>query len=484
MNIDPRVGLIGDAEATGSSLLESLATTKIVIRIARKCEVFGSVRLAASRALDLLARLFDNVSIEIEGDTIASWVKQENLRAGMIRERAVRVPVRTLIVGIGEVDADVHVGMTGWSVLVSRAGAPMVGEGLIAGCLAGPIIAAEAFKSVFRETLRTAVFKNYSFNALNYATDPTIDAPIKDLVLDTILIGCGSIGFGFIDALRSLPLVVHGSLTLVDNGAIEKKNVFKYSHVLSADAISGRDKVDVLAGWLVSAHTDLAVERRPYVVKDVTDIIAATAVIAPDNLSARREGQEMLSKDVVNAAIAGTNVDIASLRFGKTGCIYCYYNDSPGDSIKYPSIAALTGKSIDWVERAYIDNRPLTREDTTAISREAYFAGADLSEFVGQPLRSLMQRPFYSQTQIALPGEKPVPVSTAFVSAFAGALALVETIKLAVPELEPYRLAQRMGWDLMGTFKSSFVLEEPRRPSCAICTSRVRLEVHAERWAS
>jgi hypothetical protein len=478
---DPRVGL-ASLDETAKVLLQ-LAETRIIIRVAAKDVHFNSTRLAATRAADLVARLFDNVAIEIVGDNMPAWASAANARIREIRDVGeLPKPTKDVVIGVGDVSADVNVSASGWTVFVAHADPRPMEEGIVGGLLAGPLLAAEAFKIAFQSSLVGAVHRDYIYNSLTCDDDPSADAPIEDVEIDAALVGSGSIGFGFTDALRAAPIRLRGKLTPIDNGILEDRNVYKYAGLLTAEAIDGAEKVAVIERWLGEAHPDLAIDPRAGLIRDADDVLASVAVIAPDNLPARRDGQELLSKDVVNVAIVGTIVDVASLRFGTTQCVYCYYRNAPEESVDYARVAALTGLAVDYVKRAYLDNVGLTAAEIAVIAEQPAFAKAELDAFVGQPLRSLMQRGFYSEAEITGPGRSSLPVTTAFVSAMAGTLAFVEMLKLGMG-LERYRLRTHFAWNLLGVFRPGFVLHHASEGRCAICLSKPRLNEYSRRWS-
>lgn len=477
---DPRLHLLlGDV--TQTELLREFAQTAVVIRVAPDALALSSVRVAAARGADLAARLFDNVRIVVDGDE-PSWIAATNARVAKIRERAHAEPYRTVTIGIGPVAADVYVGFQGWSVAVSRRHPTAIGEGTIGALLAGPVIAAEAFKGAFGDRVPRVVRKDYIFNVLTYGTDAAVDATLPTLELDSVLVGCGSVGFGFVDALAQLDADVVGRLDLVDNGVLETKNVYKYAYVTTDEARWARDKVHVLAERLRANHPGLTIHPHPTTLGKANVPTRTLAILTPDNLPARRDGQELFTREIVNVAVGGnTEVDIANLQFGRTACVYCFYRDVPEEA--YDLIAALTELPVKIVRELYTDNAALEPAHIELMSKAPRFAGVSLKSYVGQPLRSLMQRPDYGAVPVSMEGGPAVAVTTAFVSAFAGTLGLIEAIKASVPALLPHRLSERLRWDLLGTFSSRLVLNAPPAVGCPICENPIRRAFYDERWA-
>jgi ThiF family len=479
---DSRLGIFPASvnAADAEEILGDLDGTALEICVADNLIGSEDVQVAVSRGADLLARLFARVEIRAATKVQAPWVVAANTNRIYVGNGKAEL-LRTVSIGIGDVDAEIHVGMSGTTASISRSGPRSVAPGRIGALLAGPMIAAEGFKTVFRSRMPSVVMRDYILDPLSFGVDgpvfPTIE--LDNIKLDLAVLGCGSIGFGIVDAVTMLP-GLSGRIVLVDNGTLEERNLYKYPRLDRAAARAGQSKVAALRLLLEKHQSQLCVEGRETNVSSLTSTPSRIAIASVDNIPARYACQELLTQDLINVAIAGTTLEVASLRFGQTGCIECLYADTPGQD--YDAIAEITGIPPAVVEELWRTNRGLAAADLQVLADRPAFRSVDLTLYDGQPLSSLMRRLPYGETIVISASGAPVPISTAFVAAMAGTLAVIEALKLSSPELSEYRLKERLEWNMLGIFTPRAIVHVGQRTACFLCGSTARSAYFRELW--
>jgi|GEM_PF-3633704 len=477
---DPRLGLIPQATPEEErDFLDVLRGSPIEIRIGADVADSQDVRCAVERGADLCKRLFDTV--QIYGP--ASWIEAANQRLGEVRDVHSTPTGKPIVIALGSSGGNAHVGFSGWRAAVSLDRPAPIGAGRIGALLAGPMIAAEAFKTAFASRDPRIVRRPYSLDALTYGTK-NVEGPtnIPHLTLDLLLAGGGSIGFGIVDALVNVDGQLSGEVEILDNGHLEDRNIYKYAWLPTSVARANGAKVEILKSRIHATFVDLNVVPNPCPIAKASLTSRDSIIVSLDDLAARRKAQELLPRILINAAIDGTTIEIAHLLFGESGCLYCYYLDTPQED--YNVIASMTGLPLDRVVELYANNLPLERCDIETLKAVPALAELDVASFEGQPLRSLIARWPYGEATMHTESGGNVMLAAPFVSSMAGTLALIELIKAEIPELEIYRLRESLRFDMLGVFDPVQIMRVQRRDECGICNSQPRLKYHKSKWAS
>ena len=488
-------------------LVGVLNRTEIAISASPGTLATAAGQIVVYQLATLASRLFDNVVLEGAGSVVADpalpmlggpflgAVRRvcSGLRPAAPEAPSGKIRVR---VGGGDAEADLFVGASAWSAFLSPSSVQPVHD---SGCPVGPLAAgtlgaAEVFKLAFGPRIpRALAGREYSLSLLTYGDGQRGEPePAPDLPLDLVLYGAGSVGTGFAHALALAPQF-SGPVGIVDNGAFDEKNPYKYSLLDWATAGAGELK----APWLARRLTDLSRERveatgfvgtaERYVASLDEDYRIPLAVSAVDTVEARLEIQDTLPKKVVNAGIAGTTAEVSVHGFGNGPCLACLCLDREQESWQATPIALAVGLDPGRAHDLIRGNLPMERVDVEAIraaNRLPAEIAATLDTFIGQPLLSLWNRHLaYSDVVVDVAGGGPQPlVSTAFVSAFAGVLLLAELYKQADPALAPHAVRNSYQQELLGIPMEN-IFEHPRDPrGWCLCHSNFRLQMHSEKY--
>jgi hypothetical protein len=467
------IGVAGDRRDP-DEILDLLETTEVVILIDDSAAHLPETRVACERAADLIIRLFDHA--RLTGG--AAWIAEVNDRISKIRPRAHKPIKNSVTIGIGGAKADVFVGFKDWSAQVSLEQAPDVSSAPVGALLAGPVIAGEAFKLVFAPFVPEIFRSDYEIDALSFrqASQAALEVPND---VDILIAGCGSVGFAVVDALVHWPKPLHGRVILLDNGFLEERNTYKYAWIIRDIAASGASKVAVLKERLETAHPGLCVIAHPSSVAAFEGDLPSTTIVSVDNVEGRRQAQDLLTKHVINVAIEATRMEIASITYGETACVYCYYHNSSEERVDYGVISANLGQPRDWVEQMLKTNDPLDDKTLRGIAAHSNSQEEPFLRFVGQPLRALLDRFPYSEAVLRV-AEARLAVSAAFVSSLAGTLGLIEALKLQSVEGTRYR--ESLSADMMGIFHENIRKIPPKIENCAICNSIPRQKYYKKQW--
>ena len=283
-----------------------------------------------------------------------------------------------------------------------------------------------------------------------------------------------------------------GQLTTIDNGIFDARNPYKYALLDWASAQRGKLKA-VWAREQVVARAAGALQARAfvgtgyqYVAGLAADYRIPIAVSAVDTMEARLEIQDMLPGFVVNAGISGTLVEVSSHGFGEGPCLGCLIMRQSLESWSAEPIATRTGLRPQRVRELIQTNCGITRQDVNEIIAAGKIAMEfilELDGFVGQPLLSFLNRMPYAEASVAASqGGVRARVTTAFVSAFAGALLFAEFLKASVPALAAYRVNNSYRQELLGIPTDGLFRYDRDPEGWCGCYSPFRLRTYAERY--
>lgn len=514
---DPRLSFVdGLSSATEAELLQRLGGTVVHIDVGRDALVTLPGQVLVYQLSTLAARLFDR--IELHGDEDVAVHADFRLLRGPFMSGLRRVlptlrplsPLptngRTVRVVVGEATLcnelpDLFVGAAEWVALISASKSLPVLEGTnpCGALAAGALAAAEIFKLTFDGCLAGALrASEVSLSLLTYApvalesldAQPAIPA---EAAIDATLVGCGSVGCAFLQGVL-LTRTLSGRLSVVDNGAFDIRNPYKYALLDWAAAQQALYKAKWARDLLTTYTGDrLAVcgfvgTANDYVATLPLDYRIPLAVSAVDTMEARLEIQDMLPGGAVNAGVAGTVVEVSSHGFGKGPCLGCLIMSQEMESWNAEPIATKLGLRVERVRELIRGNQGITRDDANDIIAAGKIPMSlvlELETYIGQPLLSFVNRLPYADTAVTPSvGGAPARVSTAFVSAFAGTLLFAEFLKASIPSLSPYRVANSYRQDLLGVPTDGLFRYERDPDGCCSCYSPFRLRVHEEKYGA
>lgn len=512
---DPRFSFAdGVTSANRAEVQDYLSGTTVRIRVSGTALLTLPGQALAYQLATLSARLFD--SVEVEGDDGIRVHDRIRLLTGAFLPslRDLLPTLRPMLthpangqvirVQIGDdapstPRADLFVGAAGWTAMVSTSEPRPVVEGAnpCGALAAGALAASEVFKLAFDGRMTGALrATEIKLSLLTYDTradEPAHSEPeLPDrIVVDAVLVGCGSVGSGFLLGLLCTP-ALDGRFVAVDNGDFDTRNPYKYSLLDSSVASQGASKAE----WAAHRAESIAagkIESTPFIGTAVQYVATLPesyrlpmVVAAVDTMEARLEIQDMLPERIVNAGIAGTLVEVSSHGFGDGPCLGCLVMHQAMESWNAEPIATRTGLSADRVHELIRTNSGLTEKDTVRMITAGKLPMeliVELSTYVGQPLLSFANRMAYAQTSIKSSGGMEVgQATTAFVSAFAGTLLLSEFLKASVPTLQQYRVDNSYRQDLIGIPADGIYRYERDPERWCACHSPFRLRVYGEKY--
>jgi molybdopterin/thiamine biosynthesis adenylyltransferase len=296
------------------------------------------------------------------------------------------------------------------------------------------------------------------------------------------LVGAGSIGGAAVYALARTPSL-RGDLDIVDDDTLREHNPDRAILATEALAHAGAIKV-MVARDALSHHEDLDV--RPhrkrfeaFVAARPRELALPLVLSAVDSSQSRREIQEAVPLDVLDAACGVDQVSLSAHRTADGPCIYCLHVGAVLDSarIKYRLIAERTGLPAPVVAQLHVQDVPLSAQHIQAIEQfrrehgDPLATGA-LNGYIGKTLETLYRERFlYGEVLIGTAGGGQAAVAAPFVTALAGFLLAGEALKAAGSAFERYRLGTR------GQIGSTMYREDPWSSALnALLTSPPRWE--------
>jgi hypothetical protein len=177
------------------------------------------------------------------------------------------------------------------------------------------------------------------------------------------------------------------------------------------------------------------------------------AISAVDSIESRRDIQDALPREILNASTGATNVEVSSHgNFGRAACLYCLYLPEVLDRSVIQVAMERTGFGAKDTAEFLMEDaaRRLTSDNIRGIEQRNKLAAGTLQIYEGRSLSELLSdQLWYGQAPIPIEGAQAL-VTTAFVSAFAGFLLLAERLKTANPALAEYKLDGVYQQDLLG----------------------------------
>lgn len=497
--------VVGLTDHEQSDALDVLTSTTIHIVIGEDASASCAGQVLTIQLAALCMRLFDRVVIDgnAEQATHPDVLLIQGPFVAALREYLKKIrPIdtcderREITVAVGNVSrsADIYLGSTGWCATVSLDTAQSVHDTLntIGALAAGTLGASEVFKSVFQGKLRGSVKRSYTLSMLDYSSVPANKGEPElenDLYFDATLFGCGSIGFGFLQALILGPKS-SGKLTLVDNGKFDLKNPFKYSLLDFETAAQALYKShwarDQMRQYVRQIDTEAFVgTAQGFVTSLPPSYKLPIALSAVDTVEGRVEIQDTLPRIVINAGITGTTAEVSYHVFGEGPCLACIGLDTALESWDPYPIAEATGLAPARVLALIEGNLRMTPQDIDCM-RHSSRLNADtlesLDEYLEQPILSLWNRVVYSEVSLQVGDGQEVRVTTAFVSAFAGLLLYAELVKQASPTTCNFQVNNSYRQELIGVpAEDRFKYPRDDRGWC-LCHSSFRQMIYRNKY--
>ena len=510
---DPIRIVFGD-EADFAELRAALGRT-VSIQLADPSDWNQQLLLLA--LLDLLRRVLPCVRVELGGADVAAHpdlppgpdaldARVEEV-AGFGCEPGVCADQTAVQVVIGaggqqEEPPTLHVDGRGWQSFVGTEPAAIdVDEGANA---IGPLTAAcRAASAVVRGLLAEPGEESSSWPERAYwdalavgAPTPTppdrAPAPLQPRV-EALLMGCGSIGGAAAYALARTP-GLEGALDLLDAQALEPPNQSKAILARPADAVAGRAKVEIAEAELAHLHLDVDPQEMAladYVAGSPAERTLPLVLCAVDSVESRRELQDCLPLEVVNAACDGADVFVSGHLTDAGPCVYCLHIERVlnAEAARIRLIEGATGIPARAAAELIEKRAPLNPTHLTQIERHRKMKQGALARYRGATLDRLYDSALrYGEEHLDLEAGTRVAIPAPWVTALAGFLLAAEALKHGQPELREHCLGPTGGLGIRYyedlAMPSGIVTNQPPRfpgQEC-LCNDPRRLRLLHERY--
>lgn len=424
--------------------------------------------------VDMLGRLFPNIEVMCDakasadpglppGDPLLRHRLDEVARNGGLNASAARDDTIITIV-IGDAQApDPAAGPIfytdggGWQSYNGTTPSRLVGKDwpmvpigpLAAACRA----AAQATAAALDPTSVQHVKESAYASALTYqgSADPIDEGHAgsasawHDTRLNALLGGAGSVGGATAYAFARTPSLT-GRLVIADPQRLETKNLDRALLATAGATASEAWKADVAAEALSHLRGLEVVGIHGTVAEWVAGQPQATplplVLVAVDSREARREIQDCLPLDLVNAACGVDEITVSGHRTGTGPCVCCLHMEEVLDAqaVRVRLLSHATGMNPRMVAIYLVKEAPLEPQVIRNIERHRGLAPGALAQYEHQTLEALRRGALlYGQTKVDTE-TGTVAVAAPYVTALAGVLLAAEALKRATPELTRYAL--------------------------------------------
>lgn len=290
------------------------------------------------------------------------------------------------------------------------------------------------------------------------------------------LAGAGAIGTAFLWVLRWF--AVRGSLDIVDFDWVKSRNLNRQLWYRAPDI--GHRKAERLAALAQGSFPELILKPRVAQLQDLLDKHGdpqwlRRLIVAVDSRAARRTLQSELPGEVFDASTTDVREIIvhANREPLSMACMGCIYPRNAQEDTRALSVAAALGVTVDDVRRGII-------EPGAARLIIARYPDRGLSEesLIGEAYDSLFKS-LCAQAALRSPDQQQVFAPFAFVSALAGALLAIETIRRVGGEAASYNFWRISPWE---PFDVRLRREIPANPSCEVCADPMVRQIAAKIW--
>ena len=499
---------------------DAAAAAPIEAALARTVRVFPSQadpqwrhQLILIALTDILGRLLPSLRVEVDPGVVAhgglpagpqALSEQIQIaRSHGIAEGDGGEPAVTVAVGPTAEAADLYIDGSGWvSYLGSRVPEPFdEDETNPIGPLAAACRGAARVVALLLAELSNAEPPPEScyWNALTYdggPDRPNENPPLKAARVQALLMGGGSIGGAATYAFARVPGLT-GELIILDPQALEDRNLDKALLARPPEVAAGAMKAMVAEAEL--AGQQLSVDARPVTLADYVAANPRVAVLplvlcAVDSTAARRELQDSLPLEVINAACGSKDVTVSGHRTDDGPCVYCLYLETVLDRSQamVRILHRETGMPEPQIGELVAQQSPLNILHVRGIERHRGLSSGALAQYEGSTLERLFRERFlYGEEQVEVGDGHVAALASPHVTALAGILLAAEALKAgAAGTLDQYRLGP---WASRGTKYEEhlsqapglMVTSPPRWPDAqCLCNSSRRLQLLHQRYGA
>jgi hypothetical protein len=422
-------------------LLDRLQGSRIGI-YSDHSSVTAAGRLTAEALGEVLGRLWPNIDATGPLADITVGAAAEAAASGRFatNTRMAWEPTYDFVVAIGclapgDVGPTRRIGADGWTLsvgpqaLVTENRNP-VGPGAVAALVAADILKAILGANLGDRALRLpAEFRWSMFDYQDSLANP--DPMALDLG-DCALFGVGAVTHAFSWYVARWPAPISGKVDLVDRDTYAASNGQRYIG-MRADFI-GRAKVEH-ARALFGSHDGLELkphklDMNSYFAEVRPNCVLPLAIVGVDSAEHRRQLAMKLPRRVINIWTEGERVGASRYGFERGwACLYCAYpRDESGAPDEVSQIQSETNLAPVRIRELLNTSDALTDADAAVI---AAHTGADLAQYLGQPLRSVRAHLCAIGRIPVRPNSPPVDVPLAFGSFLAGLGGFIELVKEA-----------------------------------------------------
>lgn len=507
---DRRLRMIHGSAEFGETVIATLDATTVRVHVS-DCRRW-SHQVLAEALVDLLGRLFPRILSTGCGDSpLHEWMvpgeggsllveRLEAVRSHGIAPLKPGAPDVTVIVG-ADGPGDVYCDGNGWQAYLGPD--PSELEAGDAPVPIGPLAAAcRAAARVFAIVLALAedppsTLERVYWSALTYehAREPLTDIDLgAAFTLNAVLAGAGSVGGAAAYALARTPGLA-GHLDIVDPQALEPHNPDRA--LLATEQLAAARAVKAIVVESALTHLPLtaqahAMRIEEWVASRPRDAGLPLTLCSFDSVEARRELQDCLPLDVINAACGQDTIMVSAHRTGTGACLYCLYIATILDTerITFRLIVEATGLAPGLVQGLLEQHAPLSAQHLEEIERNRGLTRRALAAYAGRSLDELYRGALmYGEREIAH-ADNAAAVATPFVTALAGVLMAGEALKSAGGSgYEAFRLGpwsagrDRYDESLTSSAADSFTSAAARWPDDrCLCNSTRRQRLLLERY--
>ena len=307
---------------------------------------------------------------------------------------------------------------------------------LVGAMVAAHLVSGEVFLRLLtpdrpRRNIEVSAWTGESGQAGALETGPELPATLPRL--DGLLVGCGNVGNGFVDALRRLTLP--GRLRLVDRQGLGEENLGPY--LLASRLLLGKPKTQLieqaLRGRIETLRHDEPLQVFiPRISQYQQFPVPPIVINGLDNVHARHSMQRLWPDNLLDMAAGGTTAQVLLHRRGSGGqCLLGAFVDDAHSSDDFDGmVAKLTGLQLAAIEDDLA--RPINRDDVTAAPphlrhdlEEARRTGTQVCGYISQHFL------VHTDEVDTFAGAAP------FVGGLAGARAAALAVKILVGESDP-----------------------------------------------
>jgi hypothetical protein len=468
---DPRLRVLrrgADGAEDDQAILAQLDATTVRVAVADDAD--WSTQLLAETLVDLLGRVFPRIDVVCDATPTHPWLVsggpallRERLQA--VRHHGSRVlapgsPAVTVAVGPTRVAAEIYADGHGWQAYLGSQPSALA-HGDADAVVFGPLTAAcraagHAFSAAtpFLNAPPSALPEAIYWSALDFSRSPTpleSEPAATESVLDAVLAGAGSVGGAAAYAwARSRRL--SGRLVIADPQRLVDRNFDRALLATSALSASQAEKAVVAAEALAQLPGLEAIgfvgTLGNWVASRPRELPLPLTLCAVDSREARRNIQDCLPLDVINAACDPTNATVSGHRTGRGACVMCLFMAERMDAqqVRFRLIARATGLPEQMVIPMMAKQTPLNRTHVEGIEAHRGAPVGSLRDWQGSTLVQLYEGQLvYGGIAIETDNGAVVAVAAPWVTALAGFLLASETVKTGDPALAGFRLGSHEG---------------------------------------